>query len=214
MVERRFSLWQVLGILAVVLALCTISAAGGLALGYQWGRASGIALAERERALLPQEAPRSVWPGFGEPFENLANQPYLGVQFEMITPELAESENLPVEEGALIRQVVPNGPAEKAGLKTGDIVQQVDGESVSAKHPLRERIVAHQPGDEVTLKILRNAETLEIKVTLESRPASLPFSLPEGRFPPDFNFRIQCSPEPCPPLPFLDNDRPEDQPTD
>jgi membrane-associated protease RseP (regulator of RpoE activity) len=215
MSEHRLSFWQVLGLLALVLTLCAVSLAGGVFLGYQWGRANGMALALRERASSQTETPRFTIPFLPEPnqpSDRPANQPYLGVRFEMITPELAEAEKLEVEEGAILREVTPGSPADKAGLKAGDIVQAVDGEAVNADHTLRDRIMAHQPGDEVTLKILREGETLEVKATLGTRPASLPFARGEFPLTPGFHFEFRCSPEPCPFPPFF-NEQPKQEPT-
>jgi len=227
MSERRFSLWHVLGIVGAVLALGAVSLGGGLFLGYQWGHAAGRAQAlSRMRA--QGDAPRPVIP---LPFERAprpggqAQRPYLGVRFEMITPELAAAENLSVESGAVIREVVPHSPADKAGLKAGDIVQQVDGEPVDAEHTLRERVAARHPGDAVTLTVLREGETHEIKVTLGHQEAGEELPFPEGdvrpgfRIGPGFRFEFRCSPEPCPDPPFFrffprDRERPQDAPTD
>jgi membrane-associated protease RseP (regulator of RpoE activity) len=216
MAEHRFSARQVLGMLALVLSLCAASLAGGVALGYQWGRATGRAAALAERAGRP-EAPDSGLPLPFEwrlPFQDSPARPYLGVEFEMITPELAEAEALPVDEGALIRSVAADTPAEAAGLRVGDIVQEVEGEPVDAGHSLRDRIMAHQPGDQVALTILRGGETLEVTVTLAERPASPPIPFPRGELPsgPGFRFEFRCTPEPCPFQPFFDR-LPRDEPT-
>ena len=204
MSEQRFSIWHVLGLLALVLALCTTTLAGGVFLGYQWGRASGLAAASGRG-----NAPHAL-PGFPElprPFTNQPNQPYLGVQFEMITPELAEAEKLGAQVGAVLRAVAPGSPAEQAGLMVGDVVQEVDGEAVDAEHTLRDLVAAHKPADEVTLTISRGTESLEIKVTLGARPVpDIPF--PQGElfpeFGPGYRFEFRCSPEPCRFLPFPD----------
>ncbi len=225
MSEQRYSLWHILAVVAIVLALGAVSLGGGLFLGYQWGHAAGRAQAlSRMRA--QGAAPRQVIP---VPFDRApqpggqAQRPYLGVRFEMITPELAQAENLSVQSGALIREVVPDGPADQAGLKAGDIVQKVDGEPVDAEHTLRARIAARHPGDEVTLTVLREGETHEIKVTLGHQEAGEVAPSPEGEFGPrfrigpGFRFELRCSPEPCPDLPlfrFFPQDRQENAPRD
>ena len=95
MSEKRYSAWQILGGLAVVVSLCAASLAGGLFIGYQWGRASGMARAfagqgRSERAPVPIPAlPLPFEPG--RRLGDLPHHAYLGVRFEMITPELAEA---------------------------------------------------------------------------------------------------------------------------
>jgi len=102
--------------------------------------------------------------------------PYLGVRYLAVTEEVAKKQNLPVDYGALIQRtddgpgIVPNSPAEKAGLKTDDIILEVDGKKIDKDNPLGSVIQRYSIGDTVTLKVLRGKETLTIKVTLEERP--------------------------------------------
>ena len=217
MSEKRYSAWQILGVLAVVVSLCAASLAGGLFLGYQWGQASGMARAFAGQGRSERtQAPLPAFPmPFGGPERRFGGQPqraYLGVRFETITPELAEAEELGVESGAIIREVVPGSPADEAGLEVGDIVQQVDGETVDAEHPLGARIMAHAPGDEVKLTVRREGEAHEIAVTLGARDAAEPLPLPRSRSGPGFRFELRCTPEPCSSLPFFRYLYRDDQP--
>jgi S1-C subfamily serine protease len=74
--------------------------------------------------------------------------------------------------GAVITKVVPDGPADKAGLKEGDLVVAVDGQQVDRENSLTDLIAAHKPGDRVTLEVQRpdDDEPLEIGVTLDQHP--------------------------------------------
>jgi len=164
MSEKRFSIWQVIGVVVVALGLLAAAAGGGAAMGYRWGRTAGRVEAYAGQGA--SGAPYPMPPGRGRNSPNGVSQPYLGVEFQTITAEVAQSENLPVESGALIRAVAPGGPAETAGVKVGDIVQQLDGTALDVNHTLRALVVAHQPGEEITLTALRGAETQTIKVTL------------------------------------------------
>jgi len=98
--------------------------------------------------------------------QGLAQPAQLGVQFAIITPALAAERGLDVEEGALIEQVYDDTPAAQAGLEVGDIVTAVEGEPVDQRRTLRERLLAYDEGEVVTLDVLRDGEALSIEVTL------------------------------------------------
>jgi S1-C subfamily serine protease len=113
---------------------------------------------------------------------------YLGVTSESLYPQLAEHLDLDTETGALITDVVNDSPADDAGLRGssgndtfqlrqvktgGDVVTAVDGKPVLANDDLSTLIATHEPGDEVTLDILRDGEKDNVEVTLGSRPADV-----------------------------------------
>jgi len=113
---------------------------------------------------------------------------FLGVTTESIYPQLAEHLNLDTRSGALITDVVPGGPAEKAGLhgstgqttfqlqqvKTGgDAITGVDGKPIVSSTQLSELVAQHKPGDTITLDIIRDGQHAQAKVTLGSRPADV-----------------------------------------
>lgn len=182
--ESRFSLRQVLGIVVGIVALTGITAVSGGVVGYNLGKADGQALAQAEARVVVQDqsgeplplpfggglgVPR-VMPYEGQiPPEFGAPTAYLGVRFEPITAELAETEKLSVEAGAIIREVIADSPASTAGLKVGDVVTEVNGEPVDADHSLRDRVAAHKPNDTIELTVVRGSETLKISVTLGER---------------------------------------------
>lgn len=90
----------------------------------------------------------------------------LGVAFENVTEALAQDAELTVTEGALIREVLADTPAADAGLQVDDVVTAVNGEPVDAERTLRDRLIAYEAGDAVTLTVVRGDETLDIDVTL------------------------------------------------
>ena len=107
----------------------------------------------------------------------------LGVQFAVITPDLAAERDLPVEEGALIERVYDDTPAARAGLQVGDIVTAVEGEPVDQRRTLRERLLPYDEGEVVTLTVLRDGEELSLDVTLGPNPGGVGFGFgpgPEG----------------------------------
>jgi serine protease Do len=87
----------------------------------------------------------------------------LGVSIQDLTPELAKSFGLKETQGALIAKVVSGGPAEKAGIATGDVIMKFNGQSVTGSKDLS-RIVAETPvGKTVTVQVMRNGKTIDIQ---------------------------------------------------
>jgi S1-C subfamily serine protease len=75
------------------------------------------------------------------------------------------------QDGALVQEVASGSPAAKAGLRPGDLVVAIDGQSVADYGELGARIRAHQPGEKITLKVLRGGNETTITATLSQRPA-------------------------------------------
>lgn len=105
-------------------------------------------------------------------------RPLLGVSHIILNETKAKELKLEgVTYGALITGdrakkdfgVLPGGPADKAGLKIDDIILEVDGEKVTEDTTLQSLIQKHAPGDSVTLKVMRNNATFEVKTTLDER---------------------------------------------
>jgi S1-C subfamily serine protease len=106
-------------------------------------------------------------------------RPYIGVRYMPVTPAIAEDQDLPVDYGALVSSgsdqpaVIPGSPAEEAGLQEGDVIVAIDGEQIGADTDLSMLIVGHDPGDTVTLRVLRGNSAQEIEVTLGELPSDL-----------------------------------------
>jgi len=106
-------------------------------------------------------------------------RPWIGVYYTPIDAQLAKDRGLSVNHGVLIDSaangapgVFPGSPADKAGLKDGDIVVAVDGAAVDQDHDLSTRILPHVPGDVVALSVVRAGRTMEIRVTLGTLPTN------------------------------------------
>lgn len=101
-------------------------------------------------------------------------RPYLGVRYLLLNKFLRDRFNLPIDHGALVINegvpgdlaVVPNSPAEKAGLKEFDVIVTLDGKEISDKETLEDMLAQKEIGDEVGLKIFRKGkeETLSLKL--------------------------------------------------
>ncbi len=102
---------------------------------------------------------------------------WLGVVIQEITPEIAET--IGVKEGILVSQVAPGSPAEKAGLKVGDIIVAIDGEKVREVRELQFRIMKTPPGTEVTLTILRGGKEQTIKAKVGEMPEEVSLGQPK-----------------------------------
>ncbi len=105
--------------------------------------------------------------------------PFLGVYYLLINDEVQKKFNLPVNYGAFIyRQgksaIIPNSPAERAGLKDQDIILEIDGEKITTQNGLGQIILKKEVGQRVNLKILRENQILNISVILGSLPENLP----------------------------------------
>ena len=94
----------------------------------------------------------------------------IGVAIQDVTPDLARAMALDVTQGAVVQQVEPNTPADKAGLKAGDVVTAVDGHPVRNSSDLRNRIGLMRVGAEVKLTVLREGKTLPLQVKIAEAP--------------------------------------------
>ena len=95
---------------------------------------------------------------------------YIGVETQDVTPELAEAFGLPRTDGAIIAGVVRGGPADKAGLKTGDILISVNGRPVPDSTAMLNLIAPLVPGSEAELVVVRNKKEQKIAAEVGQRP--------------------------------------------
>ena len=87
-----------------------------------------------------------------------------------LPPEMAESFNAGTAKGVLIAGVVRGGPADRAGVRPGDILAEVNGKSVPNPSAMLNVVAAAQPGSQATLKLLRNGSPVALKLTVGKRP--------------------------------------------
>jgi len=107
-------------------------------------------------------------------------RPYLGVRYIPLTADVAQQYDLTVSSGAYIApavdasqpSVVAGGPADQAGIQEGDIITKLGGTAVDQNHSLTGLLDQHQPGDKVTLTIIRSGKTITKNVTLGTQPNS------------------------------------------
>jgi serine protease Do len=91
---------------------------------------------------------------------------YLGIGMNDVTPDNARFFNLPDASGAIVSQVTPDSPAASAGLKTGDVIAQLNGQKILNSSALQVDVSEMTPGTRITLSVLRDGKTVPINVTL------------------------------------------------
>ncbi|MBC7319084.1 trypsin-like peptidase domain-containing protein [bacterium] len=99
-----------------------------------------------------------------------ASHPWMGVYLDTVDTQISAYYRLPVDYGAIIMDVVRNGPADKAGIKRGDIIVEFNGEKIETADDLVVRVMRCKVGDRVRLGVVRGDQRLTIEVTLEERP--------------------------------------------
>ncbi len=108
-------------------------------------------------------------------------RPFVGVRYQILTDEKAKELQLQgVSDGAFLVgdeakgefAVIPGGPGEKAGLKKGDVILEVDGKKITQDYSLQHSIRNKNPGDKVTLKVWTSGKTVEKTLTLGETPSA------------------------------------------
>ena len=92
---------------------------------------------------------------------------WLGVNLQEVTPALAKSLNLRAPKGALVADVVKGGPAEKAGIRRGDVIVGLDGATMENANELRNRIAGTRVGKKVEIVLLRKGERVTVQPEVE-----------------------------------------------
>ncbi|HYC82051.1 MAG TPA: trypsin-like peptidase domain-containing protein, partial [Solirubrobacterales bacterium] len=114
-----------------------------------------------------------------------AEYAYLGISTESLYPQLAEELDLDTDFGGLVAEVVPGGPADKAGLEGGDeklvfqgqpyrvggdVILQIDGKPVVQVDDPARFVAEHEPGEKVDLTVIHDGKRKQVEVRLEARP--------------------------------------------
>lgn len=106
------------------------------------------------------------------PAEPAEGRPFLGVILDPLPPVLAEHLKLSQGTGLIVSELVPDGPAEQAGVAVNDVLLEVGGKPVCSLEDVREVTSAHQPGDSVALAVVHEGERKELQVELAAAPRS------------------------------------------
>lgn len=95
---------------------------------------------------------------------------WLGVEINKIDEVIQKQFNLPDTEGVLVNNVVDNSPAEKSGLKRGDVIRSYNGKKIASPRDLQDFVGTTSPGRKVVVEIIRNGEKKTLEITLGEMP--------------------------------------------
>ncbi len=113
---------------------------------------------------IPSNLAKSIIPQLME--KGKVTRGMLGVQVQVVTPELARSFGLSEPMGALVAEVRPGTPAEKAGIKRGDIIIEFNGQPIREMNELPRLVAATAPGTKATVKVLREGKEKTFSLTV------------------------------------------------
>ena len=99
---------------------------------------------------------------------------WLGLYTQTVDKDLKEAFRLDVDHGVIVNQVIPDSPADKAGLKQGDIILSIDGAKLTGSDQLAVMVTGHKPGDQVKVEILRKGEQKVMTATIGERQGEEP----------------------------------------
>ncbi len=96
---------------------------------------------------------------------------YIGATIQTITPDIAESLGVRGRKGALVAEVTPGGPADRAGVRAGDAILALNGEPLGSSADLTRRVGQARPGERLRLNVLRDGRTLNLDIVARERPS-------------------------------------------
>ncbi|TSC86884.1 MAG: Uncharacterized protein G01um10147_759 [Microgenomates group bacterium Gr01-1014_7] len=97
------------------------------------------------------------------------SRPFLGIRYRFITKDVAILNEVP--QGVYVQEVVEDGPAEKSGVRQGDIIAKINGQNVDSESKIPEAIKSGSIGKKIDLEIWRDGKTLKLTASLEETPA-------------------------------------------
>lgn len=133
------------------------------------GEVVGINTAIRANAngigfAIPVDALKDVLPELME--KGHVDRGKLGLAFQRVTPDLAKALGLESPGGALVAEVEPGGPAERAGIRPGDVIVSVDGVPIRHAEELPRQVARRMPGSQISVTVLRDGKRSELHATL------------------------------------------------
>ena len=119
---------------------------------------------------------------------------YIGVSLQNLSSQLGDYFGVKDGKGALVTDVMDNSPAQKAGLKAGDVIVSIDGKDVEGPSDVRKAVGEKSKGEMLNIGVMRDHKTTELAVQVEETPQDF-FSAPQGTMPPGIdNFNLPNMP--------------------
>lgn len=129
------------------------------------GDEPGKQVVKKRVVIVDKDGKQKVYEGDGP----LVRRGYLGVALLDLTPELRSHFGVPDESGVMVAKVEPGSPAEKAGLKVGDILTRVDGGAIKSSWDMTGKIRKLDDGQQVPIEIWRNGKAQNVTATIVER---------------------------------------------
>lgn len=104
------------------------------------------------------------------------NSAFLGLISQPVPEILREHLGLQQGAGVMVRSVIPDSPAAKAGIVANDVITRVDNKEITTPEELTKAISAHQPGDELKISVVHKGKSADLNAKLGERPAQLPLA--------------------------------------
>lgn len=137
-------------------------------------------------------------PGAEKPLPDAPATAFLGIVTSDVNDDLAEHLDLKAGEGIIVRSLMPDGPAAKAGIAVHDVITRLADQVITSPADISKCVAAQKPGDKVTLEIIHKGKPAKIDVTLGNRPAGTIAAAPQPsdllnleEFPKDLADRIR-----------------------
>jgi membrane-associated protease RseP (regulator of RpoE activity) len=174
------------------LALGLAAMAGVAHAGEADGKEPGQPVIKKKIVVVDKDGKQKVYEGNGP----LMRRGYLGVSLAELTPELRAHFGVPEESGVMVSRVEPGSPAEKAGIKVGDILTRIDGSAVESSWDVSAKVRKLDDGQQIPVEVWRNgkAQNVTASIIQKERPEldMGPFFFKDGD---SKNFMFQMNPD-------------------
>jgi serine protease Do len=144
----------------------------GISAAISW-RATSIGFA------IPINMARSILPQLRE--HGRVSRGYVGITLKELDPDLRQSLRLGSVEGALVQDVAPDSPGERAGIRPYDVITSIEGQGIGSNDDLIRRIAMRAPGTVARLGLVRDGSARVLDVRLAERPSDLEIGAPDDR---------------------------------
>jgi membrane-associated protease RseP (regulator of RpoE activity) len=156
------------------------------------GDGPGKPVIKKRVVIVDKDGKQKVWEGDGP----MMRRGYLGLALADLTPELRAHFGVPEETGVMVARVEPGSPAEKAGIKVGDILTRVDGSGMKSSWEMTGKIRQLEEGQQIPIEVWRNGKAQNVTATIAERERPElnmgPFFFKEGDGKP---FMFQVNPD-------------------